>query len=207
MHEQIRAFTTMVLKINTEELRDFARTSVEGLEKAHRERVQSITKLLEALQESGGTVEQSPEPELLALYDSHADRLTGACFLSSYSFLEDQMLGLAEFERQARNIALQPSDLRSKGIEAAKVYLRKVCGYELPNTAEWEEICRYRQIRNCIVHNNGRFAGDKQFRAYLESKRPAIKLDNDRIAVSAGFCIEAIDTIEAFVIQVIDSLV
>ena len=73
----------MMLKINTEELRDFARTSVEGLEKANRERVESINKLLEALQESGGTVEQPPEPELMALYDSHTDRLTGACFLSS----------------------------------------------------------------------------------------------------------------------------
>jgi hypothetical protein len=53
MQEEIRTFTKMVLKINTEELRDFSRTSVAGLEKAHRERAASLATLMEALEESG----------------------------------------------------------------------------------------------------------------------------------------------------------
>jgi hypothetical protein len=57
-----------------------------------------------------------------------------------------------------------------------------------------------------MVHNGARVVGDKHFVEYLESKRPAIKIENGRITLAPTFCVEAIDTMETFLIQAIDSL-
>lgn len=47
--------------------------------------------------------------------------------------------------------------MKGKGIERAKLYLRKVCHVpaEPFSTNEWKRIIDYNTLRNAFVHNNG----------------------------------------------------
>jgi hypothetical protein len=128
-------------------------------------------------------------------------------FVSIYSFLEDEMLGLAEMVGRHIGIKLSPDDLRHSGIFAARVYLTDLCGIAFPDAKHpWQEILHYNPIRIVIVHSRGRIWRSKKAKAirkYVEGKK-SITTDYYRIQLSKEFCLEALGNVEALLGELMD---
>lgn len=151
-----------------------------------------------------------PEDCRAALYEDESQRAFNlkrdfpalswlTTFVSIYSFLEDEMLGLAETLGQQIGIKLKPDDLRHSGIFAAKVYLTELCGIAFPTSKRpWQEIQHYNRIRNAIVHRRGnlfRSKHAKQIDAYIKGKT-TITDEGNRLKLSKEFCLEVIENVE-----------
>ncbi|MEC3664055.1 hypothetical protein [Bacillus subtilis] len=75
-------------------------------------------------------------------------------FLQTYFILETYLNSLSD---EHKGHSLSYKDMKGKGIERAKLYLRKVCHVpaEPFSTNEWKRIIDYNTLRNAFVHNNG----------------------------------------------------
>ncbi|MCI0703846.1 MAG: hypothetical protein L0241_22530 [Planctomycetia bacterium] len=126
-------------------------------------------------------------------------------FASIYSFLEDEMLGVATTVGRQLGIKLRPDDLRHNGIFAAQVYLRDLCGIDFPEESRpWQEVRHYNHIRNAIVHSRGnlfRAKKAKDIEKYAEGKK-SIVIENDHIELSKEFCLEALENVRALLDEV-----
>jgi hypothetical protein len=98
-------------------------------------------------------------------------------------------------------------DLKGQGIDGAKAVFTKICGYTLPNTSEWQRVCDYRDLRNCIVHRRGRIGQDKRLKKFIDANGlRSLRLPKGRIELNQKFCIEVIEVIGRYLDQLIDVL-
>ena len=145
------------------------------------------------------------EDKLEAL-DEFARMLRKSFFVSLYTFLESQFNEECRARRQEKNTQLVLSDISGSGIGRAKKYLAKVLEVDFPfaSSLEWQEIRKYQQVRNCMVHSDGALEGmgqDKidKLKQYIDSK-PTLSLSGNRIMIHSGFCEEALQTIGRFLL-------
>ena len=122
-------------------------------------------------------------------------------FVAIYSFLENEMLGIARIVGRRLRIRLDPDDLRDKGIHAAKKYLEDLCGIAFPEGKHpWQEALHYNRVRNAIVHSGGRLKRAKhltKIQNYLQGKK-SLTIDSfNRLELSKEFCLEVLDNVEA----------
>jgi hypothetical protein len=80
--------------------------------------------------------------------------IINALFLSLFSLFEDEMVTLCE--RIAKKSVADNSFKESKGmgLEKCKSYLNENFDIDYPS---WNEITKIKNLRNMIIHNNGRF--------------------------------------------------
>ncbi len=142
------------------------------------------------------------------LYFTHSIKefsnvLRRSLFVNLYAFLEKRMLKICREAGNKDEIRLSLSDLRGSGIEKAKTYLTKVVGIPFDLCQDWEEIQKFKTLRHCVAHNEGKIDdgfNDKggNLKKYVKSK-DTLSLDLDKtVRFEKEFCVEALDVIERF---------
>ncbi|HJV21709.1 MAG TPA: hypothetical protein VJ570_03380 [Holophagaceae bacterium] len=129
-----------------------------------------------------------------ALAETHAgtflpDLQRRSALLTLYAALEAELDGLCQTLQESRHLGLGAGDLRSRGLERSALYLEKVAG--LPTAREgpaWLELTRIRELRNLLIHADGRLPEHKPdlerylatspcFRAEREEGRAQLRLE------------------------------
>ena len=127
-------------------------------------------------------------------------------FVTIYGFLESQLMQQCrKLEKLNKDVALSISEIRGEGVQKAMIYLIKVqhIGFSLSNSSEWERIQNYNMLRNCIVHNEGRFDdglkdGRDKLEKFIKRKDSSLDLDGSYIVFTQEFCKNAWKTVEEF---------
>lgn len=130
--------------------------------------------------------------------------LRSSFLVSLYSYLETRLVNECRQSQQDNpSIKLSFDDINGRNIiKKAETYLVKVLDTSFPFDTDphWKEIHWYNQIRNCIVHKEGKVF-DKELKKYIES-RSDISLEkafgNVYLILSNSFCEKALSTISAF---------
>lgn len=106
------------------------------------------------------------EDERAEFYEFHSDEyhermefkviLMNSFFSASFALFENQLLRICRSAQRSSGSPFSVRDLASSSpTDRAKTYLLRL-GVAFPaDTAEWQEITRYREIRNKIVHEGG----------------------------------------------------
>lgn len=88
--------------------------------------------------------------------------------VSCCSYLEEQLYYFCEDLRDKHNLPLKVSDLKGNALERVKKYFTKLGKIDIP--ANWEEILSISDIRNCIVHNEGRIDSGNQKKGWKDPR-------------------------------------
>jgi len=131
-------------------------------------------------------------------------------FITLYAFFENTLTVLCEKKREKRNYSLEISDIRDKGIFAAKTYIEKVANFPFPEQSSyWKDICVYNKIRNCIVHRGGQIADrDKKLIEKFTKRKLSIDLILEKdISLSEGFCLKLVNIMEDFLEELFKGIV
>jgi len=129
-----------------------------------------------------------------------------ACFLMIFSMLEDDLNQFCEAIRIELDLKINLSDIAGRGIERAKTYLSKVAEIEFPKqSAEWEEVQRFRDLRNVLVHEAGyldeekaQHRGVKKFSEQNDSGLSVEHHARDRINLAPEFLPGVLATLQKF---------
>jgi len=131
-------------------------------------------------------------------------------FITLYAFFENTLTVLCEIIRAKRNYSIEISDIRDKGIFAAKTYIEKVANFPFPEQSSyWKDICVYNKIRNCIVHRGGQIADrDKKLIEKFTKRKLSIDLILEKdISLSEGFCLKFVNIMEDFLEELFKGIV
>lgn len=130
--------------------------------------------------------------------------LLSSFFVSLFSYLETKMVNECRRSQQEDSKIRKSIDKLpgNNNIHKAKKYLVEELDTSFPFDTDphWKEIYWYNQIRNCIVHKEGKVF-DKELKKYIAS-RSDISLEkafgNDYLILSNSFCEKALSTISSF---------
>src|SRR5437763_5227939 len=145
---------------------DLLRTHVQGLEKQIDESVKAYENEKMAthvepdydrypniiLEEHRG-IEAPPNHlgEIFEYYFPNLQRRSTLIIL--FSFLEHQLDQLCQLFATTQQLNIVHTDLKGKGIDRSRRYLRKVIRLPLDdNSATWQEIKQIQKVRNLVVH-------------------------------------------------------
>jgi len=137
--------------------------------------------------------------------NSYPNILRKSAFTNLFSYIEVLLIEVCNLFRLTDS-KLGVSDMRGQNeIDRARTYLSEVLQISFPSTSqEWQEIQKYRNLRNCIIHNDGklneRLNSKKKsiLTDYIKHKANVLALVNDEIIIRNGFCIEVLETTEKF---------
>jgi hypothetical protein len=124
-------------------------------------------------------------------------------FVAIFSLLEDTIVDLARYVGRRVGSKKRLDDHRDRGILAAKKYLDECCGVGFPTQEHpWQEILRYKHIRELIVHSGRclkRSSHAKAIRNYCRGKRGLLAIDEyDCLELSSAFCNTALSIVQGF---------
>ena len=149
----------------------------------------------------------------LFLCDEHEERqefqsiLVNSFFAASFALFEHELVGFSERARRASNNPFSAQDLRpSSPTEQVKKYLNTL-GIDFPGTSqEWNEITKFRDIRNRIMHEGGRLRDSDPLAEYAH-KKDLLATGGNRVklALSSTFYEEAVATMETFLFNLLDA--
>ncbi len=196
------------------DLRDYAQT-IEELIETERDRL-SRNEPEDLTEDNFEDVMISQAEDYLLLRDSFPIILRNSLFITIYTVLEDELMKTCNRLRESFNVDLKPSDLKGKGINRSRKYLKKVVVINFPdNTNEWKEIRKFNLLRNTIAHSNGNIiAGEtdqeklnnKELCAYIEKSSIIDISSNFHIQLSKDFILHALDITEAFLIELFQNI-
>lgn len=131
-------------------------------------------------------------------------------FLSIWGSFEHHMIDLCSEVRAAAALRLQVSDLREKGISAARLYLHNVAGLEGEwASSHWRELPELQRLRNLFAHEGGRFAPDvtkyKKQRQYA-IKSPHMEIVGSDLRLRATFLPFLLEAQLAFLVSLKDAV-
>lgn len=144
--------------------------------------------------------------------------LRNSLFVLSYSMIENFLNNFCDSAKRHYGLKLTLSDLKGRGVERARAYLKKVAEIDFSDGKEWVEIKHYNQVRNFIVHNNGELddSGDaKEVEKYIKAKSDLLDLKKDiigkkvvkkTIVIKRDFCKEVLKTARDFLFQFDDAI-
>lgn len=128
-------------------------------------------------------------------------------FIMLYSYLETELTQYyLDIEKNTPKEQLW-SDIseRKNTLDRVKEYLTKVQNFNFPSKSlEWEKIRNFTNLRNCIVHNQGRINSFREGQQkekllkFIQSKNSKIKLEADTCIIGQEFCLEALKTTKKF---------
>lgn len=123
-------------------------------------------------------------------------------FVACYSLLEYGLVSLCKHLQKKNNYKIELEDIIGKGINRVKTYLKKVAEINFPDqTKSWNDIINYSNLRNFIVHNQGRLDNSNKAKKVgrFIKKKNWVELDKlSRIQFKKGFFREVKKTIEDF---------
>jgi hypothetical protein len=80
-----------------------------------------------------------------------------SALITLYSFLEHELNKLCDLFVREKKWKVSLNDMRGRGIDRATLFLERVVGLKIDKKAElWEEVTKIRDLRNCIVHADGK---------------------------------------------------
>ncbi len=161
------------------------RAYVEGLE-------DQADRMVQAFNAAPGFADQLP----------NLQRKSG--LMTIYAVFESELESLCDSLQRHKRLPLGVGDLRSRGMERSALYLEKVAGVAAAREGQaWVELGRIREIRNLIIHADGRVPGHKpDLITYLSSGgyflgEPSIQ-GRDFIRLRRGFLQHVLDVWEAY---------
>ena len=126
----------------------------------------------------------------------YSELLFESSIVSLYSYLENQLDELCSRAIKKDNLTLQLSDITGKGIERARIFMKKVCRWLLPEEILWEELIYLREIRNAIVHNRGIIKEEKMKKFVDKQNKKEISYwPNGKLILSKTYCEKAINLV------------
>jgi hypothetical protein len=137
-----------------------------------------------------------------------------ACFLIIFSMLEDDLNQFCEAIRVELHLEISVFDSAGRGIERAKTYVSKVAGIEFPKqSAEWERIQRFRDLRNVLAHEAGYLDEEKaqhrRVKKFSEQNDSGLSVEHyarDRINMEPEFLPSALVTLQKFYELLIEAI-
>jgi hypothetical protein len=141
----------------------------------------------------------------LGMLEGFANILRKSFFVSLYGWLESRLVE----ECHSRDDNWQAAIPEGNKLKQAVLYLTQSSINFLGESREWGRVYgRYRPLRNCIVHNEGKLDERCTCRAKLEKyidREPALTLSpyDGEVMLGADFCVEALDTIRRFFVSVL----
>jgi len=125
--------------------------------------------------------------------------------VSIYSYLENSLNNLCRRLYKKQKYPIKYTDLRGKGIERAKNYLKKLNKVDFdPLNTEWSHLNALNKIRNCIVHSEGdiKYYGNREEINTLAEHNPHLSIKDDRyLKVSRKYVDNCITTTEEFLVK------
>ena len=133
-----------------------------------------------------------------------------SALITVYSFFEHELHKLCLLFHREQKLRLAVKDLSGDGIERSADYLEKVVGLDLQKDCkEWNAATRVREIRNTIVHRDGRLK-DAQGNIPMKTKDARRNLKyltgDDYIVLEKGFVPQAIAIFRTYFKLVDDSI-
>ena len=126
-----------------------------------------------------------------------------------FSFLEDKLNEICAVSLiKHRWSKVKLKDMRGRGIQRAKLFLKKVCDFTLPNEQLWEKLEGIRLIRNCLVHSGGETTNEKVINCAKKvgkikiEENPSLKITT--IQATSDYCSYVIDIIENYLLMLTD---
>jgi hypothetical protein len=122
-----------------------------------------------------------------------------------FSFLESQLDQLCKLFADTRRLNIIHTDLKGKGIDRSRRYLKKVIGLPLEdNSTVWQEITWIQKIRNVVVHNDAKL-DDENIAQYVDraqylslSSESYYSHDVDEINILEGYLTYILDTFDSY---------
>lgn|SRR5574341_806777 len=198
---------------------DYLETIVNFLDNERQSHNQSIDEISKKL--SSGEIKPPDDPgrmppELefdyyrLERISEFENILFSSFFVSVYFYLESELTKHCGDLQRKNQEPLSLSDIVGSGVQRAMTYLVKVHHIELSldNNPEWKKIQNYNLLRNCIVHNQGRLddgfeRGKEKLLRFIQEPDSKLKLVDTWCVLDKDFCLEALNTIQAFLHSVI----
>lgn len=122
-----------------------------------------------------------------------------------FSFLEHQLDQLCELFASEQQLKIVHTDLRDKGIDRSRRYLKKVICLPLDdNSSIWQELKRIQKVRNAIVHNDAKLI-DKDVIKYVNETNYLSRANEsyydyepDEINILEGYLNYILDTFDSY---------
>lgn len=161
-----------------------------------------LEKVEEFLDNQAGRAETDDERRKMEGY--FPNLLRSSLFVTIYSAVENELNRLSRELSKADGLDVE--DLRGSGILRASTFLIRVCRVDFPeNSDEWKLLQELNQLRNLIVHNNGRLTGNEHFESLL-SDCSGLDLKDENITLGRSFCPQVLDTVGKFFRQLITAV-
>lgn len=129
--------------------------------------------------------------------------LRSSLFIMHYAFFESQLSNLCKSLQKQFSYPIKLTELRGKGIDRAKDYMKKIGKIiNFPDqTPAWNNIKRYEDIRNFVMHKASKLDESKQVKkveTFINAKS-SIDLDPlKNIQFAKSFCPEVNNTLQSF---------
>jgi hypothetical protein len=222
--DEFNVFWRTILPVNdlANSMRNYIRLTEQALREAvvrHEESEKiSYTKADEEYRDLMEQAELDSRVEVECMFPSLA---WSSIFQSVYALLEHEMIAIVSHMGAVQGITGHPEDnnKNKKGIYAAQLYLVEHFGMDPGKHRLWLELQTFYQIRNCFAHDRGvlgpstlkgheltrRQQRDVTVREYAEKHPDRLHVTSDgHVSLSKEFCIQALDTVETFLNQLID---
>lgn len=122
--------------------------------------------------------------------------LRSSLFVTIYSTLENELNSLCR--ELSKEDGLDVEDLRGNGIIRAGTFLSRVCRVDFPQESkEWKRLLEYNQLRNIIVHNNGKVEGNGHLESLL-MENPGLDVKEGAVRLGRDFCPQVLEVIREF---------
>jgi hypothetical protein len=118
-------------------------------------------RLYAIVQEHQG-IETTPD-ELEEIFESYFPNLhRRSALIIIFSFLEHQLDQLCELFATTRKLDIVVTDLKDKGINRSRRYLKKVIRLSIDNSSVWQELKQIQKLRNVAVHNDAKLDSEEK---------------------------------------------
>ena len=123
--------------------------------------------------------------------------------LSSYAYLENSMNKLCEEYHIAKQLPLDPSQVKGEGIERSKLYLSKLAELDFDKiNKEWSQLQILNALRNCIIHADGDVNLTRKKLDNIINNTPGLSfVDNSLIMMEASYIHSAVDAIQTLLLH------
>ena len=125
-------------------------------------------------------------------------------FSASFALFESQLMRICRSAQRNCGSPFSEKDLGSSSpTDRAKTYLQKL-GVPFPaDTAEWQEITAYREIRNKIMHEGGALPLEGHVTDFAKAKQiVSTRAGNPNLELTRSFCDDALGNLRRFLLGV-----
>ena len=121
-------------------------------------------------------------------------------FAASFALFEHTLVHICKQAQREANYHASVSE-RSR-LSSAEKYLVRL-GIEFPSQRpEWEEIERYKEIRNKIMHEGARIPeGNRRLLTYVREKQVVSTRGRHALELTRAFCEEALENLKQFILE------